>query len=108
MGAPTHSDLLEGHTLNVDGASNNKGSKFDIILTTLEGTITEQSYTLGFPTTNNKAEYEAVIVGLRMVATLRVTKLEVRFDLLLVVSQVIGEYTIKDDRMADTCKSSSA
>ena len=68
MGAPTHSDLLEGQTLNVDGASNNKGSKIKIILTTPEGTIIEQSYTLGFPATNNEAKYEAVIAGLRMAA----------------------------------------
>jgi len=35
-----------------------------------------------------------------MVATFRVTRLEVRCDSLLVVSQDKGEYTAKDERMA--------
>ena len=34
---------------------------------TLEGTIIEQSFTLGFPATNNKTEYEAVITSLKNV-----------------------------------------
>ena len=47
------SDHLEGWTLNVEGASNNKGTNINIILATLKGSINEQSYTLGFPTSNN-------------------------------------------------------
>ena len=98
--APTQSDLLEGGTLTVDGASNSKGSGIEMVLTTLEGSIIEQSYTLSFFATYNDVEYEAVIVGLRMTATHGVTELEVRCDFLLVVSQVNGEYVAKDDRMA--------
>jgi len=86
--------------LNVDGASNIKGSGIGIILTTPEGTIIEQSYTLSFPTTNNEAKYEVVIAGLRMATTLGVFRLEVCYDSLLVVSQVNGEYATKDERMA--------
>ena len=66
----TQSDHLEGWTLNVDGASNNKGTATDIILTTPEVSIIEQSYTLGFPTANNKVKHKAVIVGLRMATIL--------------------------------------
>jgi len=90
LGGPTQSDHLEGWTLNVDGASNSKCIGIDIVLTTLEGSIIEQFYTLGFPATNNKVEYEAVIAGLRMTATLGISILEVRCDLLVVVSQVNG------------------
>ena len=57
---PQHSGLLEGWTLNVDETSNNKDSKIKIILTTPEGTIIEQPYTLGFLAANNEDEYEAV------------------------------------------------
>ena len=66
---------------------------------TPEGSIIEQPFTLGFPAINNKVEYEAVIADLKMVETLGVTGLEVRCDSLLVVSQVKGEYTAKDERM---------
>jgi len=55
---------------------------------------------LGLPATNNEVEYEAIIAGLRMASKLGVTKLEVCSDSLLVVSQVKGEYTAKDERMA--------
>ena len=37
----------------------------------------EQYFTLGFPATNNKAKYEAVIAGLKMAMTFRVIVLEV-------------------------------
>jgi len=62
--------------------------------------IIEQSYTLGFPATNNEAKYKVVIVGLRMAATLGVTGLEVCCNLLLVMSQVNREYATKDECMA--------
>ena len=66
---------------------------------TPEGSIIEQSYTLGFPATNNEAEYEAVIAGLRMAILLKVQTLEVRCDLMLVVNQVNGDYAAKNERM---------
>jgi len=56
--------------------------------------------TLGFRATNNETEYEAVIACLKMTTTIGVTELEVRCDSLLIVSQVNGKYTAKNDRMA--------
>jgi len=41
----------------------------------------------------------AVIVGLKMATTLGAPKLEVRSDLLLIVSQANEKYTVKNDRM---------
>jgi len=35
---------------------------------------------LGFLAMNNEAEYEAIIVGLRMAVTLEITGLKVRYD----------------------------
>ena len=79
-GPPTPCNLLEGWVLNVDRASNNKGFRIGIILTTPKGSIIEQSFPFGFLATNNEAEYEAVIAGLKITATLGVTGLEVCFD----------------------------
>jgi len=56
--------------LNVDGALNNMGAGIRIVLISSEGSIIEQSFTLGFPASNNKTEYEAVLAGLRMATTL--------------------------------------
>jgi len=83
----------------VDKASKSKGIGIDIILATPKWSIIEQSYTLGFPTINNEVEYDADVAGLRMTTTLRVNGLEVRCDSLLMVSQVNGEYAVKDERM---------
>ena len=80
---------------------NSKGSRIGVILMTPKEPIIGQSYTVGFPATNNEAEYEAVIVGLWMAVTLGVTGLEVYCDSLLMVSQINGEYAVKDDRMVE-------
>ena len=101
-GPPPQSNLLKGWILNVDGASNGRGTRIWIALTTLKGSIIEQFYTLGFHATNNEAECEAVIAGFKMAAIIGIVELEVRCDSLLIVSQVNGEYTIKDDRRSHT------
>ena len=48
-GTTEYADQLEGWILNVDGASNNKKAGIKIVLTIPEGSISEQSFTLGFP-----------------------------------------------------------
>jgi len=68
-GATELCDLLEGWVLNVDEASNIKGTSIAIILITPEGPIIEHSFTLGSPTSNNEAEYEVVLAGRRMTIT---------------------------------------
>jgi len=40
------------------------GAGIEIVLTTLEGSNIEQSFTLGFSVSNNETEYEAVLAGL--------------------------------------------
>ena len=77
------------------------GACIRIILATPEGSIIEQSFTLGFPTSNNEAEYEAVLTELRMATTLGVTWLEVRCDSSLVVNQVSEKYIARDTRMVE-------
>ena len=83
----------------MDGASNNKGTSIDIVLATLKGSIIKQSYSLGFPTTNNEVEYNVVITGLRMAVMLGVTGLEVRCNSVLEVNQANGEYATEDEWM---------
>ena len=91
----------------MDGASNNKGFGIGIVFTTPKRSIIEQSFTLGFPATNNEAEYETVIAGLWMATMLGVSGLEVRCDSLLVVSQVNEEYAAKNEQWLCTYNSSS-
>ena len=48
----------------------------------------EQVVWLHFPTVNNEAEYEAILIGLNLALALTATKVEVRSDLQLVVDQI--------------------
>ena len=60
----------------------------------------EHAIRLGFPTSNNEVEYEAILVGLSLALTLSASKLEICSDSQLVVGQIQGEYEDKDERMA--------
>jgi ribonuclease HI len=51
-------------------------------------------------TTNNKAEYLALIDGLRKVSEWRPDRLEVYMDSELVVKQMLGQYKVRDTELA--------
>ena len=51
----------------VDRASNQKGSGIGLVLISPEKVIVEKSLRLDFSTTNNKAEYETLLMGMAMV-----------------------------------------
>ena len=64
-----------------------------------DGFTVEYAIKLDFPTTDNEAEYDALIVGLRLARTLRVRNLKVHGDSKLVVFQVNGEFEAWEDTM---------
>jgi ribonuclease HI len=86
--------------LFVDGASNSKGSGAGVVLVSPEGLILEQAVRLKFSASNNKAEYEALLIGLRTVERLGACHLQVFCDSQLVANQVSGEYQARDKRMS--------
>ena len=61
-------------------------ARVGIILISPEGVRVEKSFKLGFPASNNEAEYEALLVGLRMSRQVRVDKVQLHCDSRLVVS----------------------
>ena len=85
--------------LSVDGASNAQGSGESLILTSPEGIDIEYTLRFGFHTSNNEAEYEAVIAGLNLAHSLEVDQLEVYSDSQLVVRQIEETYEAKSERM---------
>ncbi|GJS43649.1 reverse transcriptase domain-containing protein [Tanacetum coccineum] len=52
-----------------------------------------------FTASNNEAEYEALIVGLRIVAQMGVLNVHVSVDSKLVANQVLGTYVAKEENM---------
>ncbi|KAJ8648880.1 hypothetical protein MRB53_001903 [Persea americana] len=66
--------------LYVDGASNSRDSGTSIVFITLEGTVIESAVTLGFTASNNEAEYETLLSGLRIARELGIKWLIVHCD----------------------------
>ena len=82
-----------------DGTANQKRARVRIVLVTPEKMVMEKSLWLGFLTTNNEAEYEALLAGMAIVSQLRGEMIELYFDSRLVVGQVNGEFEARDERM---------
>ena len=55
----------------MDGASSAMGASAGIVIITPEGIRLEHSFRLGFKASNNEAEYEALIAGLKTFLDLR-------------------------------------
>ncbi|XP_074342530.1 uncharacterized protein LOC141680119 [Apium graveolens] len=87
-------------TLKVDGSSTSKRSGVGLILKSPEGFTIQTAISFGFPVTNNQAEYEALIAGLKLSRTLRVQDLKIYSDSQIVVKQTNGEYMEKDPILA--------
>ena len=60
LGTPTKWNLY------VDGSSNKTGSGAGVIIESDQGTQIELSLKFGFPTSNNQAEYEALLASLKL------------------------------------------
>ncbi|GAU41698.1 hypothetical protein TSUD_94190 [Trifolium subterraneum] len=74
-------------TIFVDGASNATGADAGIILENEEGILIEVSLALSFPTSNNQAEYEAFLAGLRLAEDVGAKEIKIYTDSQLVASQ---------------------
>ena len=83
----------------VDGAANQRGSRVGLVLVSLEKITIEKSLRLGFSTTNNEAEYEALLEGMSMVQKMGEKIVEMFSDSRLVVGQVKGDLETRDERM---------
>ncbi|KAK3042966.1 hypothetical protein RJ639_000943 [Escallonia herrerae] len=68
-----------------------------IILISPERFIVEYALCFGFQASNNEAEYEALLTGIRLANALRVNSLSVYNDSQLVVNHVLGNYEARDE-----------
>ena len=78
----------EWWTLWVDGVSRSSGSGIGLLLQSPMGEQLEQAIGLGFPASNNEAEYKGILSGLDLALALSVSKLRVYSDSQLVVRHV--------------------
>ena len=87
--------------LYVDGAANQRRSRVGLVLVSPEKIIIEKSLRLSFSTTNNEAEYEALLMGMMMVQKMRGKAVKVFSDSKLVVGQVRGDLEARDSRIQE-------
>ena len=78
-----------------DGASDALGTGIGVVIISPQGCHTPFAARLCFDCTNNMAEYEACILGLKAAIDLRIKFLRVYGDSALVISQVKGEWDTK-------------
>ena len=75
------------------------GSGVGLVLVSPEKITIEKSLRLGFSTTNNEAEYEALLEGMYMVQSMGEKAVEMFSGSRLVVGQVKGDLEVRDERM---------
>ncbi|XP_076940296.1 uncharacterized protein LOC143609425 [Bidens hawaiensis] len=86
--------------LFTNGASSSEGSGTGLRLVNPEGHKFTYAIKLDFKSTNNEAEYESFLAGLRIAKKLGVKHLEARVDSMLIAGQINGTYEAKNDVMA--------
>ena len=86
-------------SIHMDGSSNRQASGAGVVLYSLEGDKVECMIRLDFPTTNNEAEYEALIVGLNLAKVAGAESMVVYCNSQVVIDQINGNYECKNERM---------
>ena len=87
------------------GTYSNWGSKMlaglgaGVVLTSPTGDVVQYVLQILYTDSNNAAEYEALLHGLRMKVSMGIQRLEVRGDSNLVISQINGDFDAKDPKM---------
>ena len=64
-----------------------------------DGEVLKYGVQLKFSTTNNEAEYEGILTGLRLGKAFGAKNLLIQSDSKLVIRQIKGEYEAKEERM---------
>ncbi|XP_034199030.1 uncharacterized protein LOC117614353 [Prunus dulcis] len=85
--------------LHVDGSANQQGCGAGLVLTTPDGLKIEYALRFDFRTSNNEAEYEALLAGLRLAKSMNAKQIRIHSDSQLIVNQVTADFAAKDASM---------
>ncbi|XP_076925783.1 uncharacterized protein LOC143588740 [Bidens hawaiensis] len=86
--------------LFIDGAFNGEGPGAGLRLINSEGHEFMYAIRLNFKSTNNEAEYEALLAGLRITKKLGVRHLEASINSMLIAGKINGSYEAKNEAIA--------
>ncbi|XP_073137962.1 uncharacterized protein [Henckelia pumila] len=85
----------------VDGSSTTTESGVDIVVESPQGDKFQYAVKFLFPATNNEAEYEAFIMGIKLALSVGAKILTIHSDSQLIVSRVNQNYEAKEDKMLE-------
>nr|GEX50319.1 reverse transcriptase domain-containing protein [Tanacetum cinerariifolium] len=91
--------VLNPWTLFMDGSSCLEGSRARLILTSPKGVEFTYAMKFKFEASNNEAEYEALVAGLRIAEQIGVQNLEAKVESRLVANKINGSYVAKEHSM---------
>ena len=86
--------------MHFDGSKMLAGLGAGVVLTSPTGDTVQYILQRLYTDSNNAAEYEALLHGLRMAVSMGIRRLEVRGDPNLAISQINGHFNAKDPKMA--------
>ena len=86
-------------SIHTDGSSNRQAGGVGVVLLSPERDMVECMVCLNFPTTNNEAEYKALVVGLDLAKAVGAASIVIYYDFQVVTNQVNGDYKCKGERM---------
>ncbi|VFQ71616.1 unnamed protein product [Cuscuta campestris] len=85
--------------MSIDGSSGSQSCGAGIVLITPEKFRIYYAIRFQFRVSNNEAEYEALINGLKILRKMGVSRVQVYTDSRLVVGQITGAFEAKEERM---------
>ena len=86
-----------------DGSKMLNGARAGVVLVSPRKDEMRYVLQIHFPATNNEAEYEALLYGLRMAISLGIRRLMIFGDSDLVINQVMKEWDIRSPAMTTYC-----
>src|SRR5204863_4330793 len=97
-------ETLEYWTMYFDSSLMVEGAGAEIVLISPTGERLKYILQNYFPASNNVAEYEALLHGIRIAISLGIRRLAVRGDSELVINQVLKEYSCTNTKMLAYCQ----
>jgi ribonuclease HI len=108
MQLPPPQIQAECWTVYFDGSVMKTGAGASLLFVSPLGEHMRYAVRLHFPASNNMAEYEALLCGLKITIEIGVKRLDVRGDSQLVIDQVMKNASCHDDKMEVYCKAARA
>lgn len=96
---PIPAPKAEYWSLFVDGSSNEDGSGAGLLLISPQGKESTYALRFDFPTTNNEAEYEAVLTGLELARKMKARHVHIYSDSQVVVHQINDVYEVREPQL---------